>query len=160
MGIVGMRILVWGGETAREQRTDPSQPHLKPVLQPEDSGGLAAAVLELLLKHLLAQLCVKRCRFGLQPVLLICLYLFGIPKQREKVYGKQKLPDPSSAVWGWCSSGLTLAAVVRCGRWFPSAHIYSFLAMNHQLLTSHPKYLFLSFLKCQCFYKCRLGLGE
>lgn len=31
--------------------------------------------------------------------------------------------------------------------------------MIHQLFTSHPKYLFLSFLKCQCFCKCHLALG-
>lgn len=116
MGIVGMRILVWGGGTAGEQRTDPSQPHVKRVTQPRGSGGLAAVVLELLLKHLPAQPCVKRCRFGLQPVPLICLYLFGIPEQREKVYGKQKLPGPSSAVWASRSPGLTLAAC-RCAMW-------------------------------------------
>lgn len=100
MGIVGIRILVWGGGTTGEQRTDPPQPHLKPVTQPRGSGGLAATVLKLLLKHLPAQPCVKRCRFGLQPVPLICLYLFGIPEKREKVYGKQKLPGLSSAVLG------------------------------------------------------------
>lgn len=102
---------------------------------------------------------MKICGFGLQPI-LICLHLFSTPEQREKVSVKQKLPGLSSAVWGQCSPGLTLAAVVRCGRWFPSAHIDGFLAVSHQLLTFHPNYLFLSFLKCQCFYKCHLGLGE
>lgn len=103
---------------------------------------------------------MKICGFGLQPVLLICLHLFGTPEQREKVSGEQKLPGPSSAVWGQCSLGLTLAAVVWCERWFPSAHTDGFLAVTHQLLTFHPNYLFLSFSECQHFYKCRLGLGE
>lgn len=47
-GVCGVKILVWGGRTAGEQRIDPSQLHLKTVMQPEDSGGLANTVLKLL----------------------------------------------------------------------------------------------------------------
>jgi len=92
--------VVWDGGTAGEQQTGPSQPRLKPVTQPRGSGGLTATVLKLLLKRLPAGPYMKRCRFGLQPVPLICLHLFGTPERREKVYGKQKLPGPSSAVRG------------------------------------------------------------
>lgn len=99
MGFVGIKILVWGGRPAGEQRIDPSQPHLKPVMQPRGSGGLADTVLKLFLKHLPAQPCVKKCRLGFQPVPLISLHLSGIPEQRQKEYGKQKLSGPST-VWG------------------------------------------------------------
>lgn len=98
-GVCGVKILVWVGTTAGELRIDPSQPHLKPVMQPEDSGGLADTVLKLLLKHLPAQPSVKKCRLRFQPVPLISLHLPGTPEQREKKYGKQKLLGPST-VWG------------------------------------------------------------
>lgn len=64
MGFVGIKILVWGGRTAGEQRIDPSQPHLKPGMQPRDSGGLADTVLKLLLKHIPAQPSVKKMQIG------------------------------------------------------------------------------------------------
>lgn len=64
-------------------------------MQPKDSGGFTDTELKLLLKHLPAQPCVKKCRLRFQPVPLISLHLPGTPEQREKEYGKQKLPGPS-----------------------------------------------------------------
>lgn len=50
-GFCGHEDCGFGGADGK-QRTDLSQAHLKPVMQPRGSGGLAAMVLKLLLKHL------------------------------------------------------------------------------------------------------------
>lgn len=150
--VCGVKILVWVGRTAGEQRIDPSQPHLKPVMQPKDSGGLADMVLKLLLKYLPAQPCVKKCRLGFQPVPLISLHLPGTPEQREKEYGKQKLPGPST-VWGGallaspllpsCSvvDGFPLPAYTVLWSWVNSSQhpiptVYSFLFWNVSISAS------------------------
>lgn len=52
MWIVEGRILVWGGEIAEEQRTDPSQPHLKPVTQPKTFRRFGCHGIEIAFKML------------------------------------------------------------------------------------------------------------
>lgn len=99
LGVCGVKILVWGGRTTGEQWIDPSQPHLKPVMQPKDPGDLADMVLKLLLKHLPAQPCVKKMQIRVSACSSYQFCISLVHQSREKEYSKQKLPGPSM-VWG------------------------------------------------------------
>lgn len=157
LGVCGVKILVWGERTTGEQWIDPSQPHLKPVMQPKDPGDLADMVLKLLLKHLPAQPCVKKMQIRVSACssYQFCISLVHQSRERKNIVNRNSLAHPwSGVVLSWPHPCCHLAM------WEMVSICLQILFSGQQLSTFHPNYLLLFVLKCQNFCQCHLCLGR